>query len=447
MQRLTSVLAEDQQRRVAGALAAMGCGVGDRVALLLPRKVEAISAILGALRSGVIPVVLNSGLLPHERDELLADAEPAATVAGDAGLAALLAGSPRELASAPLGRPMQYTSGTTGRPKGVWTGVLSEADAAALVDEERDAWGFAADDVNLICSPLHHSAPIRFAAGTLLAGGDVVLLDAFDVAMFGRAVREHRPTTAFMVPTHLQRVLHDPRSDRRSGRTHPDLSSFRLVAHAGAPCPEPLKRAAMDAFPAGAVWEFYGSTEGQFTVCSPDEWLDRPGTVGRARPGRTLSTDDDGVIWCDVPARWRWSYWRDPARTAAAWRGSAFSVGDVGRLDDEGYLYLDGRRDDLIISGGVNVYPLEVEHVIARYPGVEDVAVFPVADDDWGQRVCAAVVGDVDLAALDAWLRGEVAPFKRPKSLVAVDDLPRTSTGKVRRSSLAADLGIPSSRD
>ena len=432
MERLTASVSEDQQRRVAGALHARGARAGDRVAMLLPRRAAALSAILGALRTGVIPVVLNAGLLPHERDDLLTDADPTLVVTGDDGLAALLAGSPRELAPAPLGRPMQYTSGTTGRPKGVWSGVLDEADALALLEEERDAWGFEARDVHLVVSPLHHSAPIRFSTGTLLAGGDVVVLDRFDVGGFASVVHEHAPTTAFLVPTHLQRLLRRP----------PELSSFRLVAHAGAPCPEPLKRAALDAFPHGAVWEFYGSTEGQFTVCGPEEWLARPGTVGRARPGRALSTDPDGTIWCEVPRWSRFEYWRDPARTAAAWRGRAFSVGDVGRLDDDGYLFLDGRRDDLIITGGVNVYPLEVEQVIQRHPGVEDVAVFPVDDEEWGQRVCAAVVGDVDLDALLSWLRTQVAPYKLPKQVLGMHELPRTSTGKVRRSLLAAELGL-----
>lgn len=425
---------------MAGALVAAGAGPGDRVALLLPRAVASISAVVGALRAGVIPVVLNGDLLPHERDELLIDAEPLLVFEGDAGLATLLGGDPVDLAPAPLGRPMQYTSGTTGRPKGVWTGVLDEADALALLDEEREVWGFAADDVHLVCSPLHHSAPIRFSTGTLLAGGEVVVLDRFDVDSFREAVARHRPTSAFVVPAHLQRLL-------AGGVTAEELSSFRLLVHAGAPCPEPLKRAVIDLAPRGSVWEFYGSTEGQFTSCAPEEWLERPGTVGRARRDRTLSTDPDGTIWCEVPSRWRWEYWRDPARTAHAWRGSAFTVGDIGRLDDDGFLFLDGRRDDLIITGGVNVYPLEVEQAIVRYPGVVDVAVFPVDDERWGQRVCAAVVGDVDLGALGEWLRGEVAPFKRPKQLLSVAELPRTSTGKVRRSTLAVDLGIPSPRD
>jgi acyl-CoA synthetase (AMP-forming)/AMP-acid ligase II len=436
VQVLTSVESEQQQRRVAGALVAAGLGPGDRVAMTLPRRLESISAILGALRSGVIPVVLNTGLLGHEREALLADAAPQLSVEGDNGLDALLAGEEADLAPAPLGRPMQYTSGTTGTPKGVWTGVLDEDDAVAMLADERETWGFDASDVNLVCSPLHHSAPIRFAGGTLLAGGSVVLVDRFDPVAVARIVDEHRPTTAFLVPTHLQRLLH--------ADIGLDLSSFRRIAHAGAPCSEPLKRAAMDAFPDDAVWEFYGSTEGQFTVCSPDEWLERPGTVGRARPGRTLSTEEDGTIWCAVPAWSRFEYWRDPVRTEAAWRGDAFSVGDVGRLDDDGYLFLDGRRDDLIITGSVNVYPLEVEQAMVRFPGVVDVAVFPIDDDDWGQRVSAVVVGEVDLDALRTWLRGEVAAYKVPKSLFPVGEIPHTATGKVRRSTLARDLGVGS---
>ena len=431
MQLLRAADAERGQGQVSGALAAAGLAAGDRVVLSLPSSGNVPVLALGALRSGVVPVVLDPGLTDHERERLLSDADPALVVTDPERL---LGGPSGELADVPLARPMHYTSGTTGRPKGVWSGLLGEDGGRALVDEEASQWGFTADDVHLVCSPLHHSAPLRFAMGTLLAGGSVVVLPRFDVELFATAVAELRPTTAFVVPAHLQRLF---------AAGSPDLSSFRLLAHAGAPCPAPLKRAALDAAPAGALWEFYGSTEGQFTVCSPDEWLARPGTVGRARAGRRLTADDDGTLWCEVPPHGRFTYWRDAGRTAAAWRGDAFTVGDAGRVDADGYLFLDGRRDDTIITGGVNVAPLEVELALAEVPGVMEVAVFPRPDERWGQRVCAAFTGDADAGALLAHARTTLAPAKRPKEVHAVAALPRTSTGKVRRATLARDLGLP----
>lgn len=441
-ERVTAADSEDAQRRVAGALARSGLVAGDRVAVCLPSSAGALAVVLGALRTGVVPVVLNPTLLPAERDLLLADAEPTLVVGDDAAVAALLDGPPADLSPVPLARPMHYTSGTSGRPKGVWSGVLDEAAAAALLAEERDLWGFATDDVHLACSPLHHSVTLRFLTGTLLAGGDAVLLSRFDADAAVAAIAAHRPTTAFMAPPHLQRLLGD-------GGPQPapaQLRSFRLLAHAGAPCPPPLKHRALDAFPSGSVWEFYGSTEGQFTACSPDDWRAHPGTVGRARPHRRLRVADDGVIWCEVPPYARFTYWRDPERTAQAWDGDAFTVGDLGRLDDGGFLYLDGRRDDLVITGGVNVYPLEVELALAGLPGVEQLAVFGVPDERWGQRVCAAVVpapgADVESAVVLAAARERLAPYKRPKDVYVAADLPHTSTGKLRRSAIADHLGL-----
>jgi acyl-CoA synthetase (AMP-forming)/AMP-acid ligase II len=393
--------------------------------------VALLCAILGASRIGVAPVLLNPGLLAEERSVILDNAEPALVI-GPAELADLVDGPPADLAPAPLVRPMHYTSGTTGRPKGVWSGVLAESDAVALQRDESDVWEFDRHDVLLVCSPLYHSAPLRFSLGTLLAGGDVVILERFDAEVVGHAIAEQRPTLAFMVPAHLQRLF---------AHGHlPDLTPFRRLVHAGAPCPRPLKEAALAAFPAGTVWEFYGATEGQFTVCAPDEWREHPGTVGRARPRRRLDIDDDGLIWCHVPSFARFEYWRDPERTKQAWRGDAFTAGDLGHLDDDDYLFIDSRRDDLIISGGVNVYPAEVEDVLASLTGVDDVAVFGVPDDRWGQRVCAAVVGRVGSDAVVDHARAHLAGYKCPKDVFLVDDLPRTSTGKVQRSRLAAAL-------
>jgi long-chain acyl-CoA synthetase len=314
----------------------------------------------------------------------------------------------------------------------VWSGVLAEDDARALAAEETGLWGFGPDDRHLVLSPLHHSAPLRFATHTLLAGGDVVLPGPFDAARAAAAIAAHRPTTVFCVPTHLQRLLAE-----RVG-----WSSFRLIAHAGAPCPEPLKRAVLAAAPEGSVVEFYGSTEAQFTVCPADDWLAHPGTVGRARPGREMSTDERGQLWCAVPPWARFEYWRAPEKTAAAWRGDRVTVGDLGRVDADGLVWLDGRREDLVISGGVNVYPAEVEAVLDAHPGVVESAVFGVPDERWGQRVVGAYVGSAPPEELRDWARERLAPAKRPKQLHRVGELPRTSSGKVRRLDLPAVLGL-----
>jgi long-chain acyl-CoA synthetase len=435
---VTASESEARQQRVAGALTAAGLGPGDRVALLLGPSAGLLAAVLGALRRGVIPVVLDPALPAAERADLLADCRPGLVVDDAAALDRLLGGPPAELAPVPLGRPMHYTSGTTGRRKGVWSGVLDEPAARALLDEEVTLWGFGPDDRHLVFSPLYHSAPLRFAASTLLSGGTVILPGRFDPARALDVIRRARPTTAFCVPTQLRRLL----AAADAGPGLPDLSDFRLLAHAGEPCPYPLKRRVVDTFPAGSVYEFYGSTEGQFTACSAAEWENRPTSVGRARPGRALRVDADGVIWCRVPAHARFSYWGDPAKTAAAWYGDEFTVGDAGRLDADGYLYLDGRRDDLVITGGVNVYPREVELVLAEHPGVDEVAVFGVADEQWGQRLSAAVVGSVAAEELDGYARERLPPARRPKDYHLVADLPRTGTGKVRRLDLAAYLGL-----
>lgn len=411
-----------------------GLREGDRVALLVPPSPAYLDVVLGLLAAGIVPIPLDPQLTAYERDRILAGLSPTLLVTDEEALAEL-GTRYADGRGLPRARPMHCTSGTTGTPKGVWSGLLSDGDAAALVAEERDLWGFTDSDVNLVLSPLYHSAPLRFAMGTTLAGGRVVLPGPFDPETITEAIARERPTSMFCVPTHLQRLF------AHWGEVGtPDLSSFRLVAHAGAPCPDALKRRVVDTFPAGSTWEFYGSTEGQFTACRSEEWLARPGTVGRARPGRVLSVDRDGMIWCAVPPHARFTYYGDPDKSAAAWRdtsdGPAFTVGDLGRLDEDGYLFLDGRREDLVISGGVNVYPLEVEQVLLEHPGVDDVAVYGVPDDQWGQRVCAAYVGPASPAELDAFVRERLAPPKRPKTWHPVDELPRTLTGKVLRQEL-----------
>jgi long-chain acyl-CoA synthetase len=441
--------AEDRQRRAAAALLARGCREGDRVAFALGSSADLVCAVLGASRVGIIPVLLNATLTAAERDALADDAEPVARVFAAAELASLTGGDgapPAELAPYPLTRSMHYTSGTTGRPKGVTTGLWDEGTARAVYEDEASVWHFDAADLHMVCSPMYHTVSIRFSVNTLLGGGSLAVLSRFDAALALDVLRRHRPTTAFLVPTHLQRILQHPGlGDDES------WDSLRLLAHAGAPCPESVKRAIMARVPDGALWEFYGSTEAQFTVCGPDEWLAHPGSVGRARAGRRLfvdETDEGGTIWCDMPAFARFRYWRDDAATAAAWRGDACTVGDLGRLDADGYLYLTGRRHDLIISGGVNVYPAEVENVLAEVDGVEEVAVFGLPDEEWGQRVCAAFVTErgCDARSAEGALRAaasaRLAPYKRPKTYLAAAELPHTATGKLMRRAVPEHLGL-----
>jgi len=436
---VTAAEAEEAQRRAAGTLVAAGLGPGDRIAFCLPSSAALLCAVLGALRIGVVPVLLNATLLPAERDLQLADADASLVVIDAEGLAALHDGDPVGLAPYPLARPMHYTSGTTGRSKGVWSGLWSGDEAAAAFADEADLWSFGADDVHLVCSPMYHSVSIRFAGGTLLRGGTCVVLSRFDPEVARTVLtggRRPTPTTTFMAPAALSRLL------AAVAGSATRFDSLRLLVHAGSPCPPALKRSALERVGPGVLWEFYGSTEGQFTVCSPEEWAARPGTVGRARPGRTLSVDDDGTIWCRPPSFARFRYWRDDDKSQSAWRDGAFTVGDLGRLDDAGYLFIDGRRDDLIISGGVNVYPAEVEAVLAGVAGVAEIAVFGMADDRWGQRVCAALVLEPDArgeAAASVTARvadhaaGHLAAYKRPKQYVVLDALPRTATGKLQR--------------
>lgn len=263
--------------RAAGALWRHGVRSGDRVALLAGNSGPLLDLTMGALRTGVVPVPLDTHLADDAIAELLADADPALVVADAANaprvtpgcatvpLADLLGDVPSDgpaLGRWPEARPMHYTSGTTGRSKGVWSGVLGPDGGRALCEDERAVWNFSDDDVHLVCSPLFHSGPHRFALNSLAYGGRIVVLPAFDAGAAIDAIESERVTTTFMVPTHLRRILDHPRAATA------DLSSLRWIAHAGAPCPEPLKRRLLDRLP-GVPWEFYGSTQGQFTAISP----------------------------------------------------------------------------------------------------------------------------------------------------------------------------------
>jgi long-chain acyl-CoA synthetase len=430
---LTADAADDLAARFVGHLLARGHRPGERVVFRAPNCALLLASISGALRAGFAAVVLSDGLTGRERTELTGDVSPCTTI-GATDLVEAMDARPAPLDDWFHCRPLHFTSGTSGRPKAVWSGWLSRADSAALVAEEQSTWGTSAADRHLVCGPMSHSAPLRFPLFTLAAGGSVAIPGRFDPHVVARLIESGAVTTTFMAPAHLQRILDaDP----------PSRTAMRLVAHAGSACPEHVRRRARDLFGDDVLREFYGSTEGQFTVCTPAELDAHPGTVGRARPGRELRVDDEGHIWCRVPRHGRFEYWGDPGKTSLAWDGDWFTVGDLGRIDADGYLHLDGRRSDLIITGGVNVYPAELERVVLELPGVHQAVAFGRDDDRWGQRVCLAVVADADVdeAAIRAHCARTLAPYKRPKEVHSLTALPLTHNGKVDRLRVPEMLG------
>ena len=426
---LSCEVAREIGESVVSSIVRSGVAPRSLVIFQASNSANLLAGIYGALLGGFAPVVISQKLSGLETQEILSMLPPSMIISDQTldQFARSPRSEPTALSERFSCRPMHFTSGTSGKPKGVWSGWLSNDLADDLANEEREAWRFVESDVHLVNGPLSHSAPLRFALHTLVNGGMVIVPPRFDPLEISTLVESGLASTSFMAPVHMQRVvdLAPPRS-----------SSLRLLAHAGSPCPERVRLAAFDSFGLGALYEFYGSTEGQFTLCSAREWQERPGTVGRARSGRELRTDDEGHIWCKVPPHARFEYWGEGEKTASAWDGDWFSVGDLGRLDGDGYLFLEGRRTDLIITGGVNVYPAEIERVLLELAGVDSIAVFAVEDDLWGQRVCAAYVGSASEQEILEHSRQILASYKQPKSIINVSELPRTHTGKIDRSAL-----------
>ena len=449
MIRLTAREALIGSRAASCGLAEHGVSPGDRIVICVPptpgRSSAEEHALLiqvagAAVRSQATPVMINPAHPSAAQERMIADADAALSITTNAQM--------RSLVSAKVtgrnhdhgvftARPMHYTSGTTGEAKGVWTGFLPAEMLTSWWTDEQTQWGFDRRDTTLVHGPLSSSAPLRHSLLVLAAGGDVLLPGSFDPVAIARSLAEDRPTTAFTVPSHWQRLFELP-----------DLppSPYRLLAHAGSACPADTKRQIHAWAGAEHTWEFYGSTEGQFSICSGHEWEEHPGTVGKARVGRRLFTRD-ATIWCETPKNSGFEYWRDPQKTSDAWcelpgGAVAFSVGDLGHIDTNGYLYLDGRRDDLIITGGMNVYPAHIEAALSAIRGVTEAAVFGIASPEWGQQVCAAIVGDASDAQISNALAESLAGYQRPKVIVRVDDLPRNPMGKVQRLELPGLLGL-----
>jgi long-chain acyl-CoA synthetase len=338
-----------------------------------------------------------------------------------------------------------YTSGTTGRPKGIER-PIDPSQAHWSMVAVANMWGIGPDDVHLITGPLYHTAPSSYGQMHLTVGATAVLMSHFDPLEALQSIADRHVTTTFMVPTHFNRILQLAEPTRRQF----DLSSMRLVLHSAAPCPAHVKRGIMELFPPGSVIEFYGASEGGFTRITAEEWLRKPGSVGQPWPGHEVRIINDagtpcaageiGLIYGKTPGTFR--YRGAPEKTASAFRDGFFTAGDLGYLDADGYLFIADRRTDLIISGGANIYPAEVEAVLLQHPQVADAAVVGIPDADMGKLVLGVVeprAGErIDPDALIAFTRRDLAHYKCPRRIELVEELPREPQGKVRKHELIA---------
>jgi long-chain acyl-CoA synthetase len=462
-------------------LLADGVQRDDVVALMLPNTAPALAAELGVLQLPLHSTPINRRLTIDEIAYILADsgarslvvdaerAEDAAAAAARAGLTAehvLVVGDDApagravaaELATMPDGPPdhleagqrMLYTSGTTGRPKGIRRALTGATPDQALAAADRRASEYGFDHwpgVHLATGPLYHAAPGAYAMQTLQLGHTVVILGPFDAERALAAIQDHGVTTAYMVPTMFSRLLALPSETR----ARYDTSTLRSVVHTAAPCPPHVKRQMIDWFGPVLV-EIYGGSEGSATVVGSEEWLAHPGTVGRPRPGADVRILDDdrqpvppntpGNIYISNPSM-RFEYFGDAQKTAAQSVDGYFTVGDIGYLDDDGYLFLCDRAADVIISGGVNIYPAEVDAVLLRHPAVADAATIGIPDDEWGETVLAVVAvadgivpDDALTASLIEFCRANIASFKCPRRVEYRAELPRSEAGKILRRQL-----------
>jgi long-chain acyl-CoA synthetase len=461
--------------RLGRGLQDLGLAPGSTVAGMLPNGADALALLFAALQTGLYVVPVNWHLTAAEVAYILGDSEAgafvahqrfaavAATAADQAGidrgarfavgeiggfakLAELGAGGAGRPGERTTGAPMLYTSGTSGRPKGV---------RRALTGEDPDAvppfttWFFGIfglkpfdGHVHLCCSPLYHTAVLNFATISIQLGHPVVLMDRFDPETLLALVERHRVTSSHMVPTQFRRLLALP----ESVRARYDVSSLRCMIHAAAPCPQEVKRRMLDWW-GPVVTEYYAATEGGGSVITAQQWLARPGSVGTAWPGSEVRVLDDngddlptgepGLVYMRMGTS-TFEYHKDLDKTLASRARGMFTVGDIGYLDADGYLYLCDRKGDMIISGGVNIYPAEIESELSCHPAVDDVAVFGVPHDEWGEEIKAVVQpadwitpGPELTASLLDFLDGRIATFKLPRTIDYVAELPRDPNGKL----------------
>jgi long-chain acyl-CoA synthetase len=461
--------------RATRGLSELGVGAGDRVALLLRNSIEFLEASIATVPLGASAVPINwhwrgdeiAYVLSDSGAKVLvlhADLWPAIAGRVPEGVALVVVppdgGGSGELPSGSLSWPdwlaqsepwaeppegapigIIYTSGTTGRPKGVVRTPATDSQREATQALLGEMFQLGAGERTVIPAPMYHTAPNVYALASAIRAMDMTIMTSFDAEEFLRIVAEHRVTVVQMVPTMFVRLLALPEETR----ARYDVSSLRWVVHAAAPCPPELKRAMIE-WLGPIVAEYYGSTEtGPVVFCTSEEWLSHQGTVGRPiehavvrvldEQGRDLPVGESGevYVWLDV---WPdFTYAGDEEKRREIERDGLVSCGDIGYLDADGYLYLNDRRSDMVISGGVNVYPAEVEACLLSMPGIRDCAVFGIPDDEFGE-VLAAHVELEDGTRLNAddvreHVRSRLAGYKTPRLVEFSAALPREDSGKI----------------
>jgi bile acid-coenzyme A ligase len=441
--------------RVARGLLRRGASAGHLVSLLLPNGLDVVVAIFACYKAGATPQPLSPRLTDAERDEILALAEPPVVVVADedvdtgsvpaatvAGLAEL-GGSDDELPTVVAPAWKAPTSGgSTGRPK-----IILAGSPAVLQLFGAQRWGVEPGERMLITAPLHHNAPFGTACYALFTGGLVTLMERFDPEATLAEVERNAITWLYLVPTMMRRIHALPEETRRRY----DLSSLRSAWHVAAPCPPWLKRAWIDWLGAERIWELYAGTEAEAgCTINGTEWLEHPGSVGRPTWGEIKIVADDGTD-VTTPGVTGEVYTRVTPGSPPAYRyiGAVpkerdgwSSLGDIGEFDEDGYLYLHDRLTDMILVGGVNVFPAEVENALTAHPDVLSSAVIGLPDPDLGNRVHAIVETAPGSTASEAeiatFVEARLSPHKRPRTIEIVHAPLRDDTGKMRRSALRA---------